>query len=115
MEAVVRFTPKPQWVTTTGPSASWDVMRFINFEGLQLSLKLIGFEGASDPVLQIAMETGMHFDRDFAPLGRFQPVITPGEVVTRRFGAMLPFVRWNVVQLVGATAACFTIEGKALP
>ncbi len=115
MEAVIRFTEKPQWVTATGPSSSWDVMSFVNFRGLELSLRLVGFEGASDPVLQVAMETGMRFDEDFAPLGRFLPLVMPGEVCTRRFEGLLRFARWNVVQLAGATAACFVLEGKALP
>ncbi len=115
MEAVIRFTQKPTWVTATGPSGSWDVMSFVNFSGLELSLRLVGFEGATNPVVQVAMETGMRFDQDFAPLGRFLPLVTPGEVCTRRFDGLLRYARYNVVQLAGATAACFVLEGKALP
>ncbi len=115
MEAVILFTRSPRRVTAIGPSEPLDTVEFTNFQGLQLTLTLVGFEGASDPVIQIAMETSMHFKGDFTPLGRFLPLVAAGESCNRSFDGVLRFVRWRVVQLDGASAATFTLGGKALP
>lgn len=115
MGAVVLFTSSPRRVTATGPSDPLETMEFTNFRGIQLTLTVIGFEGASNPVLQIAMETGMRYASDYVPLGRFLPVVDQGESVSQHFDGVIRFVRWNVVQLDGATAAWFTLVGKALP
>ncbi len=115
MEAVILFTPSPRRVTAIGPSEPLDTVEFINFRGLQLTLALVGFEGASDPVIQIAMETSMSFKGDYSPLGRFLPLVAAGESCNQCFDGVLRYVRWRVVQLEGASAATFTLEGKALP
>jgi hypothetical protein len=112
---VVHFTRKPRRVTAPGPASKGEVVEFLDFRGLQLTLKVIGFEGASDPVLQIAMETGMRYASDFVPLGRFLPLVADGEATSRHFDGVLRFVRWNVVELEGAMAAWFVLEGEALP
>lgn len=115
MEAVILFTQGPRRVTAIGPSEPLDTVELINFRGLQLTLTLIGFEGASDPVIHVAMETSMSFKSGFTPLGRFLPLVADGESCNQHFDGALRFVRWNVVQLAGATAATFTLEGQALP
>lgn len=112
---VVRFTENPRRVTAAGPSSLVETAELINLRGLELTLTLVGFEGPSDPVLLIGMETGMRYAQDFAPWGRFLPLVAPGDACTRHFDQALRFVRWNVVELAGATAAWFTLEGKALP
>lgn len=109
------FTPKPQRVTAVGPAGAAGTVEFGNYRALRLTLKVIGFDGASDPVLQIAMETGMRYAEDYVPLGRFLPVVADGESTTRDFDGVIRFVRWNVVQLAGASAVTFTIDGEVLP
>lgn len=108
------FTPKPRRVTATGPSGDGEVVEFGNFRALRLTLKVVGFEDPSDPVLQIAMETGMRRDRHFVPLGRFLPVTGDGEITRRDFDGVIRFVRWSVVQLEGASAVTFVIQGEAI-
>lgn len=115
MRPGVYYSNGPQWVKATGPSPAGEVFEVTGFRGLQLTLKVIGFEGASAPVLWIAMETGMRYAQDFVPLGRFLPMAADGMSCTRTFDGVIRFVRWNVVQFEGATAAAFVIEGQALP
>lgn len=115
MEAVVRFTQFPRRVTAAGPAGPLDTAEFINFRGLQLTLTLLGFEGASDPVLQIGMETGMRLEHGYTSLGRFLPLVAAGQTCSQHFDGVMRFVRWNVIELTGASAAVFTLEGQAWP
>lgn len=110
----VRFTQGVRRVKSVGPAGDGDVVELQGFRALHLTLRVVGFEGASEPVLQIAMETGMRYATDYVPLGRFLPSVGDGERTMRRFDGVLRFVRWNVVQLDGASAASFIIEGEAL-
>lgn len=111
--SIVRFTPKPLWVTKTGPSPFEQTMEFRHYRSARLTLRLFGFDGATAPMLWVAMETSLYPDRDFGRLGCFDSVAKPGDVSEVNFDYLMRYVRWNVIRLQGATAACFTLEGMA--
>ena len=109
--ALVNFTPKPRRVTVTGLSTVGETMEVRGYRSLRLTLKVSGFEEADTPMLWVAMETSMRPDRDFASLGRFEPVAMNGGSTERTYDDIMRYVRWNVVRLDGAGAALFTLEG----
>ncbi len=111
--AMVQFTPKPRRVTATGPSSIGEVMEFRGYRSLQLELTVIGFEGASNPLLWIAMETSLHPDRDFGALGRFDTIASDGGRSYVNLDCIMRYVRWNVVRFDGATAVWFALKGVA--
>lgn len=109
-----RFTPKPRKVQAAGPASPDEVMELREVRGLRLTLRVLGFEGADTPVFWLALETSDAPDGGFVSLGRFESVATEGGATARSFDDPMRFVRWNVVQLDGATAALFTLEGVAV-
>lgn len=111
--SIARFTPKPRRVTTAGPCTLEETLEFRGYRSLRLTLRVLGFEGATAPMLWVAMETSLHADRDFGSLGRFSPVSTDGGVEVLNADYPMRYVRWNVVTFDGADAACFTLEGAA--
>ncbi len=111
--SVARFTPKPRRVTATGPATYGETMEFRGYRSLRLTLRVMGFEAATAPMLWVAMETSLHPDRDFGSLGRFCPIATDGGVELLHCDHLMRYVRWDVVQFDGAAAAWFTLEGAA--
>ena len=111
--SIARFTPKPRRVTATGPCTLDETLEFRGFRSVRLTLRVLGFEGATAPMLWIAMETSLHPDRDYGSLGRFCPVTKNGGVEVLNVDYPMRYVRWNVVAFDGADAVCFTIEGLA--
>lgn len=112
---VVQFTPKPRRVTQAGPCTFWETVEFRHLRSVCLTLRVIGFEGATAPLLWLAMETSLHPDRDFGSLGRFATIAIDGGTSQVNFDHLMRYVRWNVVQFDGATAAWFSLEGTASP
>ena len=111
--SIALFTPKPRRVTQAGPCSFWETFEVRHYRSVSLTLKVIGFEGATAPLLWIAMETSMNPDRDFGSLGRFDTIAVDGGVSQVNFDHLMRYVRWNVVQFEGAAAAYFTLEGTA--
>ena len=109
--SIARFTPKPRRVTATGPCTLDETLEFRGFRSVRVTLRVLGFEGATAPMLWVAMETSLHPDRDYGGLGRFCPVTKNGGVEVLNVDYLMRYVRWNVVALDGADDACFTLEG----
>jgi len=86
---------------------------FRGYQSLHLTLKVIGFEGASTPMLWVALETSLYPDRDFGALGRFDSIASDGAISAVSFDRIMCYVRWNIERLDGATAVWFTIQGVA--
>lgn len=107
------FTPKPRKVTATGPCSFGETAEFRHISRVTLTLKVTFFEGASSPLLWVAMETSLYADRDFGALGRFDTIAVDSGFSTVTFDHPMRYVRWNVVQFDGATAAWFTLDGVA--
>lgn len=110
---IVRYTPTPRWVATTGPCNLSEVMEIRHLRSVRLTLRLVDFKEPSTPLLWVAMETSLDPEDGYASLGRFDTLSRPGTVSTVNFDDVMRYVRWNVVSLEGATAACFTLEGAA--
>nr|MBK7067453.1 hypothetical protein [Deltaproteobacteria bacterium] len=111
--SIARFTPKPRRVTATGPCTLEETLEFRGYRSVRLTLRVLGFEGATAPMLWVAMETSLHPDRDYGSLGRFCPVARDGVVEVLNCDYLMRYVRWNVVRLDGADAAWFTLDGAA--
>ena len=109
----VRFTPNPRRVQGIGPALYGETLQMHGVRSLVLYLRVLGFEGIDSPVFWLALETSDTPKGDFVSLGRFEAIGGSGGATTRRFDDPMRFVRWNVVQLDGATAALFTLEGVA--
>lgn len=111
--SLARFTRTPRWVTAAGPCTLDETMEFRGYRSLRVTLRVLGFKGATAPVLWVAMETSLHPDRDSGSLGRFCTVARNGGIEVLNCDYLMRYVRWNVVRLDGADAACFTLEGAA--
>lgn len=111
--SIARFTPKPRRVTATGPATYGETMEFRGYRSLRLTLRVLGFEAATAPMLWVAMETSLRVDQDYGSLGRFCPVAKSGGFDVLNCDYLMRYVRWNVVRFDGAAAAWFTLEGAA--
>jgi hypothetical protein len=111
--SIARFTPKPRRVTVTGPCSLEETLEFRGCRSMRFTLRVFGFEGATAPMLWVAMETSLHPDRDYGSLGRFCPVTKNGGIEVLNAEYPMCYVRWNVLAFDGADAACFTLEGVA--
>ncbi len=111
--SIALFTPTPRLVTATGPSTVDETLEVRGYRSMRLTLRVIGFKGATAPALWVAMETGMETDEGFASLGRFEPVVQAGAVVVLNIDYVMRYLRWNVVRFDGADAVWFNLEGVA--
>lgn len=110
---IALFTAKPRRVTAAGPCLPEEVMEFRHLRSARLALRLLGFDGATAPMLWVALETSLYPEEGFVSLGRFDSLSRAGEVSEVNFDYLMRYVRWNVVRFQGAAAATFTLEGVA--
>lgn len=111
--SLARFTPTARRITAAGPGALNDTLEFRGYRSVRVTLRVVGFEGATAPLLWVAMETSLYVDRDYGSLGRFCSVASDGAVEVLECGHIMRYVRWNIVRFDGAAAAWFTLSGIA--
>jgi hypothetical protein len=112
----VRMSETPIRATTTGPLSPEYTLDFgLQVEKATLVLRFLGFESpGTTPTFALTLETALDPDtNEWFSIGKFDSVVSAGELKKRDFDGILRFVRGNVTTLTDATAASFMVYGVA--